>query len=51
MAKYRGKSVEMEVLRDGKGEIFVVLVREKAPDGQGLMNSHFQYGNEKNKVV
>ncbi|MEK7527937.1 MAG: M50 family metallopeptidase [Patescibacteria group bacterium] len=37
VAKYRGKSVEMEVLRDGKGEIFVVLVREKAPDGQGLM--------------
>jgi regulator of sigma E protease len=37
VAKYKGGKVEIKVDRSGKEEVFVILVREKAPDGQGLL--------------
>jgi len=37
VAKFKGGKVEMEIDRKGQKELFVVSVREKAPDGQGLM--------------
>lgn len=37
VAKYKGEKVEIVVDRKGKKELFIMQVREKAPDGQGLL--------------
>jgi len=37
VAKYKGRKVEIVVDRKGEKELFVIPVREKAPDGQGLL--------------
>jgi regulator of sigma E protease len=37
VAKFKGRKVEMVVDRKGEKELFVIPVREKAPEGQGLL--------------